>query len=299
MPVRATGGTLILVGALVAAGAAFAPGPADAARTTPSVHAGGAPDDAAVRAAVRAVQTGMRQGGRGAIQSPQRRAGRPVLASGRGGRLQCVPFARENSGIELIGDARTWWGKAAGTYERGTRPEVGSVLTFRPTRRMPLGHVAVVTKIVDGRTVEIDHANWTSAGLITRAVSVVDVSERNDWGAVRVELGQSGDYGAIYPAHGFIYDRPDRGVMVANTSFTPMPALPPATRDHRMAQERRDVQPYEEVAEAPDDGASSVRRRTVRARAAAPTRSSTGPIYMTIEPVSAPWMRAAQPVRDR
>lgn len=296
MPVRATGGTLILVGALFAAGAASAPGPASAARTTPSVHAGGAPDEAAVRTAARAVQAGMTQGGRGTIHSPQRRAGRPVLASGRGGRLQCVPFARENSGIELIGDARTWWGKASGVYERGTRPEVGSVLTFRPTRRMPLGHVAVVTKIVDGRTVEIDHANWTSAGLITRAVSVVDVSDRNDWGAVRVELGQSGDYGSIYPAHGFIYDRPDRGVMVANTSFAPMRALPPAARDHRL---RQDAQPYEEVAEAPDDGAPAVRRRTTRARAAAPARSSTGPIYMMIEPASAPWTRAAQPARDR
>ena len=295
MTVRATGGTLILVGALFAAGAASAPGPASAARTTPSVHAGGAPDDA-VRAAVRAARADVTQGGRGTIQSSQRRAGRPVSASGRGGRLQCVPFARENSGIELIGDARTWWGKASGVYERGTRPEVGSVLTFRPTRRMPLGHVAVVTKIVDGRTVEIDHANWTSAGLITRAVSVVDVSDRNDWGAVRVELGQSGDYGSIYPAHGFIYDRPDRGVMVANTSFAPMRALPPAARDHRL---RQDAQPYEEVAEAPDDGAPSAHRRGARPRAAAQVRSSAGPIYLMIEPASAPWTRAARPVRDR
>ena len=284
MQVRTTGGTLMLVGVLFAAGASFAPGPADAARTTLPVHRGTAPDAVSVRAAARAVQAGM------AVRQSQRGVGRAVRASGRGGRLQCVPFARENSGIELIGDARTWWGKAEGTYERGTRPEVGSVLTFRATRHMPLGHVAVVTKIVDGRTIEIDHANWSSAGLITREVSVVDVSDRNDWGAVRVELGQSGDYGNVYPVQGFIYDRPDRGVMVANTSFAPMRALPPAARDHRLAHGRQDAQPYEEVAEAPDDETPRARRRAVdtpRARAAAPARSAIRPLYLLLDPLPA------------
>ena len=28
--------------------------------------------------------------------------------------LQCVPFARENTGIELSGNAGTWWDKADG-----------------------------------------------------------------------------------------------------------------------------------------------------------------------------------------
>lgn len=304
MQVRATGGTLMLVGALFAAGATFAPGAANAARTTASVHGDSAP--------AAGPTVGMGRDGRGAIHPVHRRAGSSVAAPAtraslqgstrdRGRRLQCVPFARENSGIELIGDARTWWGKAGGLYERGTRPEVGSVLTFRATRHMRLGHVAVVTKIVDARTIEIDHANWTSAGLITREVSVVDVSERNDWGAVRVELGQSGDYGAIYPVHGFIYDRPDRGVMVANTSFAAPPALPPAARDHRPVQERRgqDAQPYEEVAEAMDDAAPRARRRsayTPRVRAAAPSRSTTGPIYLSLEPTAATLTpRAARP----
>lgn len=304
MQVRATGGTLMLVGALFAAGATFAPGAANAARTTPSVNGDAAPDTAPT--------AGVSRDGRVALYPVHRRAGSSLAVPasrasfqsstrGRGRRLQCVPFARENSGIELIGDARTWWGKAGGLYERGTRPEVGSVLTFRATRHMPLGHVAVVTKIVDARTIEIDHANWTSAGLITREVSVVDVSERNDWGAVRVELAQSGDYGAIYPVHGFIYDRPDRGIMVANTSFAAAPALPPATRDHRPVQERRgqDAQPYEEVAEAVDDAAPRARRRTVhtpRTRAAGPARSVTGPIYLTLEPAAVTLTpRAARP----
>lgn len=297
MRVRTTGGTLIMVGALFAATAPFAPAAADAARTTPSVHNrdGGV---ALGAAAVRGVQAGMRQ---------DRRAGYGVWASsqssvrGRGGRLQCVPFARENSGIELIGNANTWWGKAAGVYERGTRPEVGSVLTFRATRHMPLGHVAVVTKIADARTIEIDHANWTSAGLITREVSVVDVSDRNDWSAVRVELGQSGDYGSIYPAQGFIYDRPDRGALVANASFAPVPVLPPAASDHRPAHERQDAQPYEEVAEAPDDEAPRARRRMVhtsRARVAAPARSAAGSTYLLLQPTPASVrLRAAQPAQ--
>ena len=51
--------------------------------------------------------------------------------------LQCVPFARENSGIELSGNAGTWWNNATGLYERGARPEVGSILNFRAT-----GHIA-------------------------------------------------------------------------------------------------------------------------------------------------------------
>jgi hypothetical protein len=34
---------------------------------------------------------------------------------------------------------------------------------------------------------------------------------------VRVGLGRGGEFGSVYPTYGFIYDRPDRGVMVANT----------------------------------------------------------------------------------
>ena len=29
---------------------------------------------------------------------------------------QCVPFARLISGIQIFGDARTWWGQATGKY---------------------------------------------------------------------------------------------------------------------------------------------------------------------------------------
>jgi hypothetical protein len=70
---------------------------------------------------------------------------------------------------------------------------------------MPLGHVAVVTRVISPRRIEIDHANWASPGAITTSAAAVDVSERNDWSAVRVELGRSNGFGAVYPTDGFIY----------------------------------------------------------------------------------------------
>ena len=157
-----------------------------------------------------------------------------------GGGIQCVPFARENSGIELSGNASAWWEAAEGVYERGSRPEVGSVLNFRANGRMHSGHVAVVANVDGARTVEIDHANWAgSRGGVARNVSVVDVSPANDWSAVRVALGRAGEFGSIYPTYGFIYDRPDHGTMVANNVRAPMPnALNPAPRDLRPSDER-------------------------------------------------------------
>jgi surface antigen len=154
-------------------------------------------------------------------------------ASGRSyGGISCVPFARIASGIELKGNAANWWDAAAGVYARGQQPEGGSVLNFRATGGMRLGHVAVVTRVVNSREIEIDHANWwgpgASKGGVSRGVSVVDVSENNDWSAVRVGLGHTGGYGSVYPTYGFIYDRPDTGYAAKSVGAT-----------------------YDEVAEAP------------------------------------------------
>ena len=204
------------------------------------------------------------------------------------GGLQCVPFARENTGIELAGNAANWWDNAAGVYERGGRPEVGSILNFRATGRMHMGHVAVVSNVINSRNVQIDHANWSGRGVVTRNVTVVDVSPGNDWSAVRVALG-TGDFGSIYPTYGFIYDRPDKGMMVANSgiansgiansgvanSVAPrapaMAFLPSAMAasapvlDLRPRSERVAVllapQQDEEVAEAADDAGSARGRR--------------------------------------
>ncbi len=131
------------------------------------------------------------------------------------GGISCVPFARIATGIELKGNAANWWDAANGVYARGQQPEGGSVLNFRANGHMRLGHVAVVTRVVDSRQIEIDHANWAGPGSnkggVSRGVSVIDVSTNNDWSAVRVALSHSGDYGSVYPTYGFIYDRPDTG----------------------------------------------------------------------------------------
>ena len=185
-----------------------------------------------------------------------------------GGGLQCVPFARENTGIELAGNAANWWSNAEGVYQRGARPEVGSVLNFRANGRMRMGHVAVVSNVVDGRNIEIDHANWAGPGAgrggVSRNITVVDVSPNNDWSAVRVALGHTGDFGSVYPTYGFIYDRPDKGVMVANSAIAaPQLVLNAAPRDLRPARDRYESatsQEVEEVAEAADDVQPRVRR---------------------------------------
>ena len=152
--------------------------------------------------------------------------------------ISCVPYARNATGITLSGNAWQWWDHAEGTYERGSVPEPDGVLAFRANGRMRLGHVAVVTRVVNDREIEIDHANWAGGG-VAHNVPVVDVSENNDWSAVRVGLGRSDDFGSIYPTYGFIYDRPDTGTMLtAITVPAAQPALNAAPRDLRTPAER-------------------------------------------------------------
>lgn len=169
--------------------------------------------------------------------------------------MSCVPFARRDSGIDLSGNAWEWWDHAKGIYARGHVPQTGAVLAFRANARMRLGHVAVVSRIVNRREVEINQANWWGPGGhyggVSHNVPVVDVSEANDWTAVRVGLGRPGEFGAVYPTYGFIYDRPDNGVMVAAAHApAPQPAVNPAPADLRPVADRPWAT-YEEVAEAP------------------------------------------------
>jgi surface antigen len=168
--------------------------------------------------------------------------------------ISCVPYARQVSGIQVAGNAWQWWNNAAGAYARGDRPEPGSVLNFRANSRMPLGHVAVVAEIVNSREIIINQANWPSAGLrggVSRNVAVVDVSEANNWSAVRVELGHRGEFGSVYPTYGFIYNRPDTGMVSASVNRpAPQPAINPVPSDLRPAAERP-WHTFEEVAESP------------------------------------------------
>lgn len=132
------------------------------------------------------------------------------------GYLQCVPFARAESGIQLFGNARDWWHMAADRYERGRSPRVGAVMAFAPTRAMPIGHVAVVSQIVSDREVRINHANWSPIngrrGQIERNVRVVDVSDAGDWSQVRVWYAPIGAMGLrTNPISGFIYPNANEG----------------------------------------------------------------------------------------
>jgi len=129
------------------------------------------------------------------------------------GYLQCVPYARKVSGIQLYGDALTWWDQAQGHYARGSRPKVGAVMSFRPYGRMELGHVAAVSRVIDSRTVLLRHANWSPIdgrrGQIEDNVRAIDVSPDNDWSAVRVWYAPLGDLGTTHwPVNGFIYNTP-------------------------------------------------------------------------------------------
>jgi len=128
----------------------------------------------------------------------------PVAA--QAGHLQCVPYARQVSGIQIHGNALTWWGQAEGHYPRGGDPQVGAVLAFRPTGAMPLGHVAVVSAVLDDRRILLDHANWSGPGVIDSGVLAVDVSEEGDWSSVRVWYDPIDALGSrSNPTFGFIY----------------------------------------------------------------------------------------------
>ncbi len=121
----------------------------------------------------------------------------------RGQRVWCVPYARNLSGIEIRGNAKDWWGKARNVFDRGNEPVVGAVMSFRATRGMPLGHVAVVSDVVTEREVIVNHANW-HRNKVSLKMGVKDVSKNNDWTLVRVET-HPGRYGSFYPVNGFIY----------------------------------------------------------------------------------------------
>ncbi len=142
--------------------------------------------------------------------------GTPILPVSISGGLSCVPFARMATGMNISGDARMWWYNAAGAYARGNTPERGSILAFTASGGMSRGHVAVVSRVVNSRTIHIDHANWGGPGIrrgaVMRGVVVVDASDRNDWTAVRVQVGHDDSaFGRTYSTHGFIYNRPSNG----------------------------------------------------------------------------------------
>lgn len=185
-----------------------------------------------------------------------RSAGRGGRYYGGGGGISCVPYARSATGMDISGNGGQWWYNAAGLYARGQRPEPGSVLAMPSSGGMRAGHVAVVERVVSPREITIHHANWGGPGIrrgsVMRGVSVVDVSDRNDWSVVRVQAGHDNStFGRVYPVQGFIYNRPDSaaGGMLA--------ASQPRSRNVGVLQQGRyatmdDLRGrYEELAAAP------------------------------------------------
>jgi len=119
--------------------------------------------------------------------------------------LQCVPYARSESGIEIRGNANRWWQLAAGKYQRSRRPEEGSVFVMKGYQTARRGHVAVVKQIVDSRTIVVDHANWGNDGRIYLQAPVRDLSPKNDWSQVQVWFTPGQQWGRrVYKAKGFI-----------------------------------------------------------------------------------------------
>jgi len=141
--------------------------------------------------------------------------------------LQCAPYARAQSGIAIHGNAGTWWDQAEGRYRRGAEPQVGAVLAFRPSRAMPIGHVAVVAEIVDERHIYLNHANWSGPGRIERRALAEDVSANGDWSEVRVWYAPQRSLGLrANPAAGFIYNEAPSATAPA---ATPQPAFAAVT----------------------------------------------------------------------
>ncbi|PVA11758.1 CHAP domain-containing protein [Pelagivirga sediminicola] len=120
----------------------------------------------------------------------------------KGQRVWCVPFARNVSGINIRGNAHTWWNKAAGAFDQSKEPAVGAVMSFRSTPSMPLGHVAVVSEIVAPDRIRVDHANW-HRDQVSQGMTVIDVSGKGDWSSVRLESNPD-SFGSVYPVNGFI-----------------------------------------------------------------------------------------------
>jgi len=118
--------------------------------------------------------------------------------------LSCVPYARNVSGIRLDGDAWQWWSEAAGLYPRSQTPAPGAVLVFRRHGSMSSGHLAVVTQVQGSRSILVTQSNWLPYR-IEHDQPVIDVSENNDWTAVRVWYDPAHAMGRTeYPTDGFI-----------------------------------------------------------------------------------------------
>jgi hypothetical protein len=131
----------------------------------------------------------------------------PRIGAGQAASVECAPFARALTGVSLSGDAADWWWQAQGRYARSRMPEIGSILVYRRSARLPYGHVAVVSAVLSRRQIMVTQANWVHHR-VTEDQLVVDVSADGDWSTVRVWWPPTNQMGTTdYGVHGFI--RPD------------------------------------------------------------------------------------------
>jgi hypothetical protein len=123
--------------------------------------------------------------------------------------LQCVTYARARSGVDIHGDAWTWWDQADGRYAREATPEPGAVIVLTGYAGKNRAHLAVVRDVVSPRQIHVDHANWLNDGRLYLDDPMVDVSPGNDWSEVRVYNLRDGGWGLrTYAVQGFIAPKP-------------------------------------------------------------------------------------------
>jgi hypothetical protein len=119
--------------------------------------------------------------------------------------MSCVPFARNHSGVDIHGDAYTWWDQANGRYPRSAAPSQGAVMILAGYAGSKRAHVAVVRRVVSAREIRVDHANWLNNGAIFLDDPVADVSPNNDWSQVLVWNVETHAWGVhTYDVQGFI-----------------------------------------------------------------------------------------------
>lgn len=157
--------------------------------------------------------------------------------SGQAAPVECAPFARALTGVNLSGDAADWWWKAGGRYARSRTPQVGSILVYRRSPRLPYGHVAVVSAVLSRRQIMVTQANWVHHRVTTDQL-VLDVSPDGDWSSVRVWWPPANQMGtADYQVFGFIRPEHPSGhdhilaavpgaIRVAEAGRQPSPAGP-------------------------------------------------------------------------
>ena len=186
--------------------------------------------------------------------SAQKSASKTKTARNPG--INCVQYVRSVSDVELSGDGWMWWDRAGDRYERGATPQPGAVMVFKRTKQMVHGHIAIVSELVDERTIRINHANWAPRGglrgRVDTDVTVQDISDNNDWSAVRVWYEKADNFDRPYPIAGFVYS-PSGGVPAQDSTFE---AKTTPVKLERNAPLQPNYPPNYHEQRRPDDAAS-------------------------------------------